>query len=131
MTSARYIRKTIAPSLWRCNGFFQLFLYLPSSQDTDTPKASERAQSSISDTGLFCPSKSDSAGTLISTPAVCSRARSSTCFIPRFMRASVTRAPTMFLSPKAKRLVFKPPPPFNVKLYGEKGFTNLVLPNII
>ncbi len=48
----------------------------------------------------------------MSTPAVWSFAKSSTCFIPWASLAFVTRAPMMFLSPSASFRVFTPSPPF-------------------
>ena len=80
---------------------------LPSSHSDDTCKASVKAFNSMSETGRFCPSSSESAGTLISTPASWSLAKRSTCFMPNAFRACVTRAPTRFRSPSASFLVFK------------------------
>ena len=78
-----------------------VFYSLPSNQLTDTFRISARAFNSISDTGCFRPSSKDSAGTLISIPASCNLASSSTCFIPCANRASVTRLPMMLRSPRS------------------------------
>ena len=84
-----------------------VFLSLPSNHSDDTCKASVNAFNSMSETGRFCPSSSESAGTLISTPASWSLAKRSTCFMPNAFLACVTRAPTRFRSPSASFLVFK------------------------
>ena len=78
----------------------------PNNQSTETPKISARAFNSKSETGRFCPSSRESAGTLMSIPAVCNFARSSICFMPRFILAYVTRAPIIFRLPSANFLVF-------------------------
>lgn len=84
---------------------------LPNNQSTETFNISANVLSSISDTGRFCPSSNDSAGTLISTPANCNLASSSTCFIPCALRASVTLAPIMFRLPNSNFLGFICSPP--------------------
>ena len=83
-----------------------IFYSLPSSQSTDTFRMSARAFNSISDIGHLWPSNKDSAGTLISIPASCNLASSSTCFIPCASRASVTRLPMMLRSPSSSFLAF-------------------------
>lgn len=90
--------------------YINLFYSLPKSQSTETCKISASAFNSKSDTGRFCPSNRESAGILISIPAVCNFTRSSTCFIPRFFRASVTRAPIKFRSPSGSCRFFKTSP---------------------
>ncbi|MDK2812885.1 MAG: hypothetical protein PWQ08_140 [Clostridiales bacterium] len=102
---------------------------LPKSQSTDTFKISAKAFSSKSDTGRFCPSKRERAGMLMSIPAVCNFDKSSTCFIPCFSRASVTRAPIMFLSPSGSfRFFIVSPLP---KLYRTGVLIYLAIPNIM
>ena len=111
----------------------------PSSQSADTCKIVASAFSSISETGRFCPSNSESAGVLKSTPESCNFASNSFCFIPSFFRASVTRAPTMLRSPNANFLVFTIPPPFlfiiweyGVDKFGITKYNkfNLEIPNL-
>ena len=79
----------------------------PISHSTDTSRISASAFNSMSDTGRFCPSSSDSAGTLISTPASCNFANNSTCFMSFASRACVTLAPIMLRFPSANFLVLK------------------------
>ena len=97
----------------------QVFSDLPMSQSTETPNTSASAASSKSTTGRFCPSNNESAGALISMPAVCSLASNSCCFKPRISRACVTRLPTMFRSPNGKLRVFTAPPPFRKSIGGK------------
>ena len=57
-----------------------------------TFRISDSALSSMSDTGRFCPLRSERAGWLISTPETCKRASRSFYSMPAAESASVTRA---------------------------------------
>ena len=104
---------------------------LPSSQSTDTFRMSARTFNSISDTGRFWPSSKDSAGTLISIPASCNLASSSTCFIPCASRASVTRLPMMLRSPSSSFLSFILLTTLMASIYAVGVLIYLAIPNII